>query len=441
MLASSEFGAFGLPILGRSHSDPRRMIEKPEMPMRSAVVAPSDEVRYAALAARVASEPASFPHVRALARGEGTSPAAVAALLIRHGHLEPPAWLRRRRCRAAAGLLIDTRLSIPDIAAATGFADEAAFREQFLAETRMPPEDYRRLGASNAFRLRLPGRYRVQDVLAYHGRDPASPSERVQERRLLKAITFGDRPAVLEIELAGRNAQCHVHGRSRPSPARMREAHAIAVRLLGLTANVRAFEARARRDPMLAPLVARRPGLHLPLTASVFDALCWAIIGQQINLAFACALRREILALAGSPIGDLIAHPTPARLAALDAATLRRRRFSRSKAEYLLDTAAAVAAGRFDPERLSERSAVEVEATFTSLRGIGTWTARYVMMRGVGFADAAPVGDVALAAALARCIGRSERPAADEVERLMQPFSPYRSLATFHLWASLRDET
>ncbi|MFS8608201.1 MAG: DNA-3-methyladenine glycosylase 2 family protein, partial [Gammaproteobacteria bacterium] len=131
----------------------------------------------------------------------------------------------------------------------------------------------------------------------------------------------------------------------------------------------------------------------------------------------------------------------PERVAALDIEELRRRRFSRAKAEYLLDAAAAVANGDLAPERLGDGSAVAAEQALTRMRGIGTWTARYVMMRGVGFADAAPVGDVALAAALARCIGRSERPAADEVERLMQPFSPYRSLATFHLWASLRDET
>lgn len=397
--------------------------------------------RYAALAARVASDPASYPDARALARADGSSVAAIESLLVRHAHLLPSAWLRRRRVAAAAELLAGTRRPVRAIAAAAGFTDDAAFRAEFLAEARMPPEDYRRLGASAAFSLELPARYRANDVLAYHGRDPASPSEKVQGMRLLKAVALGGRPTVLEIELGARRATCRVHDGPRPGAARMRAAHAVALRLLGLTADVRAFEARARRDPMLAPLVARRPGLHLPLTATTFDGLCWAIIGQQINLAFACALRREILALAGSPIGDLVAHPTPERLAALDVATLRRRRFSRSKAEYLLDTAAAVAAGSLDAERLADRSAVEVEAALTSLRGIGTWTARYVMMRGVGFADAAPVGDVALAAALARRVGSAERPGPGEVEAMMRPFSPYRSLATFHLWASLRDET
>src|SRR5690606_7799901 len=352
-----------------------------------------DAARYAALAARVGADPASYPDVRALAGAAETRPPAVESLLVRHAHLLPSEWLRRRRVGVAAELLTSTRRPVRAIAAATGFADNAALRAEFLAEARMPPEDYRRLGASTEFSLHLPARYRGRDVLAYHGRDPASPSEKVEGSRLLKAIVLGGRPTVLEIELAGRHAVCRVHGGSRPGAARMRAAHAVALRLLGLTANVRAFEARARRDAMLAPLVARRTGLHLPLTATVFDALCWAILGQQINLAFALSLRREILALAGSPVGHLVVHPTPERLAALDVATLRARRFSRSKAEYLLDTAAAVAAGRLDPEKFAGQSAVEVETSLTRLRGIGTCTARYVMMRGAGFADAAPVGE------------------------------------------------
>jgi 3-methyladenine DNA glycosylase/8-oxoguanine DNA glycosylase len=73
------------------------------------------------------------------------------------------------------------------------------------------------------------------------------------------------------------------------------------------------------------------------------------------------------------------------------------------------------------------------------LRGVGPWTARYTLMRGAGFADCAPIGDVALAAALQKLVAADERPDAAEVERLMQPWAPHRSLATCHLWASLKE--
>ena len=395
--------------------------------------------RFAALAARVRAAPASHADTAALAAAAGSSRAVLADLLQRHAHMTPAAWLARERVRAVLDRLAATRDRIDDVAAAAGFAGDADFRRRFLALAHLAPEDYRAMARSTAFVLRLPPGYRAREVLAYHARDPQSPCERVDGRRLLKALAGPDGTAVLEIAFEARRAECRVHAERRPGPASMQRVHAVTLRMLGLTADVRGFETRAGRDAHLAPLVARRRGLRLPLTPTTFDALCWAIIGQQINLAFASALRREILALAGEPVDGMIAHPSPERLAQLEAGELTKRRFSRSKAEYLLDTARAVAAGELDTEAIADGSAVVAERELTRLRGIGTWTARYVLMRGAGFADCAPVGDVALAAALQKLNFGSERPGPKEVEALMRPFAPYRSLATFHLWASLRD--
>jgi 3-methyladenine DNA glycosylase/8-oxoguanine DNA glycosylase len=166
--------------------------------------------------------------------------------------------------------------------------------------------------------------------------------------------------------------------------------------------------------------------------------LCWGIIGQQINIKFASALRREMVELAGEKIGGMRTHPTPAAVADIGVATLAARRYSRSKAQYLIDAAKAVAEGRLDIETLGEGSAIAAEKALTSQRGIGTWTARYVLLRG-GFADAAPVGDSALATALQRLHQLPQRPDADETARLMSRFAPHRSIATMHLWTYLKE--
>ena len=73
------------------------------------------------------------------------------------------------------------------------------------------------------------------------------------------------------------------------------------------------------------------------------------------------------------------------------------------------------------------------------MRGLGPWSAQYVMMRACGFADCVPVGDSGLATALERLHDLDERPGPDETRRLMEPFAPFRSLATFHLWRMLGD--
>jgi AraC family transcriptional regulator of adaptative response / DNA-3-methyladenine glycosylase II len=236
----------------------------------------------------------------------------------------------------------------------------------------------------------------------------------------------------VEIAVETGQAWVKVHADRKLGRGAMAALHAASLKMLALTNDVTQFETR---NPQLA---APRKGLRMPLLPTGFDALCWGIIGQQINIKFATNLRREMIEIAGERIGRMRAHPTPESVANIDVATLAARRYSRSKAQYLVDAAQAVADHRLDIEGLGEGSALAAEQALTRQRGIGIWTARYVLMRG-GFADAAPVGDVALAAALQKLHNLPERPDTDETARLMATFAPHRSLATMHLWTYLKE--
>src|SRR5690606_35739818 len=333
----------------------------------------------------------------------------LATLLRTHAHLTPAAWLKRERVRVACTLLLESRMRVVAVGEAAGFESESAFHRQFLAAARMTPGAYRALDGASVFMLQLPSGFRAEEILQYHGRDPSSPSERVTGNRIAKALVTPDGGAVLEIALEPGAAWCRVHTARKLGRDSMRLLHGAALRMLGLTADVAAFESRMARDPRTAALIAPRRGLRLPLAATAFEALCWAIVGQQINVPFAAALRRELLELAGPVVDGMRAHPSAEQVARLDRADLTRRRYSGSKADYVLTAARAAAAGELDPERLADGSAVAAERALKKLRGIGTWTARYVLMRGAGFADCAPVGDVALAAALQKLYGRAER--------------------------------
>jgi 3-methyladenine DNA glycosylase/8-oxoguanine DNA glycosylase len=177
----------------------------------------------------------------------------------------------------------------------------------------------------------------------------------------------------------------------------------------------------------------------VPLAPTVFEGLTWAIVGQQVNLAFAYKLRRTAIELAGQRLDPwLVAHPTPAELARLDPTDLGRRQFSRAKARALLE-AAARAARDLDLEALPAGAATAAEETLLALPGVGPWSAQYVLLRACGFADCVPAADAGLARALVHHFRLAERPDADEASRLMTPFAPHRSLATFHLWSSLGD--
>jgi len=384
------------------------------------------------LAARVARKPEEFADASALARAAGVSLTKLGDLYRDHAHLAPVAWLRRMRVRRAAQELLAGGDKVAEIGFGAGFESESVFHRQFLNQMRMTPGAYRALDGAEVFMLQMPAGYRAKEILGYHARDPLSVSEKSEGNRIWKALSTEDGPAVIEISIEPGQAWVKVHATRKLSRGSMAALHAAALKVLALTNDVSQFETRH------AAFVQNRRGLRMPLLPTGFDALCWGIIGQQINVKFASALRREIVALAGEKIGDMRAHPTPARVADIGVPVLAGRRYSRSKAQYLVDAAAAVAEGRLDIENLGEGSAIAAEKALTAQRGIGTWTARYVLMRG-GFADAAPVGDSALATALQRLHQLPERPDAEETARLMSQFAPHRSVATMHLWTYLKE--
>lgn len=406
-----------------------------------------------ALAARVRRQPGELPDLAALAAASGMGASKLNALFRRHFHVTPAGFLQRARVDAARKALLDgggRGRRVLDVGLDCGWDSSSAFHDAFRRATGLAPGDYRRLARKRELSLALPAGYLARPTLDYLGRDRESPSERAYEGGFAKALLLAGLPALLRVDLAlGRHgtagaARCRVEtpgGAPLPAEA-MGAAHEAALRLLGLAggAEPAPFLRRMGRQADLRRLVAGREGLRIPLAADVFEGLAWAIVGQQVNLAFAASLRRTVTELAGEPVGGgWIAIPAPAAVARLDPADLARRRFSRSKAEYLVGVARAAASGELPLDRLPEEAASRAERRLLALRGVGPWSAQYVMLRACGFADCLPVGDAGLAAALTRFFALARRPGPAETRQLTEPFAPYRSLATAHLWASLGD--
>lgn len=402
-----------------------------------------DLERVADLLAAMRRDPAAFPDVAALAAAAGLGASRLHELFRLHLHAGPADVLRRQRVAAAIARLLGgdehTGERVLDVGFAVGFDSASAFHAAFRRVARLAPGEVRDMPRRRGFRLALPADFRADLTWAFLGRDPESPTERVAPGRLARALDLAEGPAVLEVELAGGAAHCRVVAPGALSPASWQAAHRTALALLGLHDDPRPFERRlAREGNGLARLLDGRRGLRVPQAPSPFEGLTWAILGQQVNLAFAYRLRQRVIELAGRPAGGgLVAHPTAEAVAALDAADLVRRQLSRRKAEYLLDAAHAVAAGDLPLDELARGPAPALERALLARRGIGPWTARYVMLRACGLADCVPVGDAGLTAALERFYALPGRPGREETEALMLPFAPHRSFATNHLWTSL----
>jgi DNA-3-methyladenine glycosylase II len=288
------------------------------------------------------------------------------------------------------------------------------------------------------FSLPLPANYRLHDVLAFHSRDTESVAEEVSAERLRKGILLDGVPVVLDIGLSPASASCTVHADGKLAKAAQERVREAALSILGLRIDPEPFSAFAARDKMFGPLTRAQPGLRIVQSATVFEALTWAIIGQQINLSFAISLRRTFILQAGRQHSSgLWCYPAAADVARLEIDDLTSRKFSRAKAETLLRLARLVADGELDLDVSAANGIERISAALLAVKGIGPWTVNYGLLRGYGYADCSLHGDVAIRAALQALLGEDTKPDMPRTEKILAKYSPHRTMAAAHLWASL----
>jgi AraC family transcriptional regulator of adaptative response / DNA-3-methyladenine glycosylase II len=387
-----------------------------------------------ALVAEVRSNPAAFKDARSVVRRSGYGLTRCFELFRQHYHTTPADLLLRARIDTARNLLVTGKLPVIDVAGHAGFESLSAFHEHFRSFNGMTATDYRALGAAAGFTVDLPAGYPLAHLLRSLGRDPHSITERLLGTVYETSADLAGVPAVLRINFAVGSAEVSVESAAPLGVDQWIAAHHVVVGILGLEQDAPAFVRLARRLG-IGRLVAGRLGLRLVRTPSVWDGLLWCIIGQQINLAFACALKRRLIENTGTALpGGLYSLPTPAAIARLEAGDLRAWQYSRQKAEYLIGAARLVAAGTVDLAALPWQSATRAERILLDVRGLGPWSVNYVMMRSLGFADCVPLGDTGVTSGLQTLFKLEQRPDVDATKRLMNVFSPHRSLATAHLW-------
>lgn len=288
--------------------------------------------------------------------------------------------------------------------------------------------------------LALPPDYRVADLLAYHARDPEAVSERVERdtnsARLDKALVWSGLPARLSLQFQPGCVHASLH-LSRPHPVTPAHLGRYLRRMLGLDQNVAEFEARHRHHPALGRLIAARPGLRVAQSATPFEALSWAVTGQQISLAAALSLRRRLIRHVGIEVGEgLLCPPDVVHLAEVDETVLRHCGYSRAKAATLRHAARWVLHGHIGLEPVGGPEGLAALRTqWLAQPGIGPWTVDYMLLRGHAWLDASLHGDAAVRRGLGRLLGTAAPPDAPDTRDWLAAFAPWRALAAAHLWA------
>jgi DNA-3-methyladenine glycosylase II len=255
-----------------------------------------------------------------------------------------------------------------------------------------------------------------------------------------RVISLDDGPVALWVtQVAGPDAprlSVLLAGRPIDTPAEALVRSALN-RLLGLTVDLSPFAAMAASDPLLGPLAARLRGLRPPRFPTVFEALVNGVACQQLSLAVGIQLLNRLVADRGKATSDIPAgpkaFPDPEDLASLEPADLKRHGFSSTKARTIIETARAVVADDLDLEaleRVEDGAAIE---RLTSLRGIGRWTAEYVLLRGLGRLHIFPGDDVGAHNKLRHLFGIDAPLDHQAVQRLVARWHPYAGVVYFHL--------
>ncbi|HWE56449.1 MAG TPA: AlkA N-terminal domain-containing protein [Acidimicrobiales bacterium] len=335
------------------------------------------------------------------------------------------------RVQNARALLETTDLPVTDVAWAAGFGSVRQFNDRVREVFALTPSEIRDRRRPV---VRPPGSAIVAQLTYRPPLDLAASLEFLGHRAIpgvetwdgstyTAAIDLPHGPGLVGIDLAGVDK-----GGSHPAiPCQLRltdvRDYATAVsrvrRLLDLDADPGAVLHTFGDDPVLGPLVAQDPGRRLPGTTNPFELAVRAVVGQQISTLAARTVLGRIVARLGVPLEEpgRFAFPTPDAVAGAGADELP---MPTRRADTLRALAAAVADGRIALDPGADRD--ETERRLLELPGVGSWTAAYMRMRGLGDPDVFLPKDLVLMRAA---------PGVDPAA-----WKPWRSYAVVHLWAT-----
>lgn len=208
-------------------------------------------------------------------------------------------------------------------------------------------------------------------------------------------------------------------------------------RLLGTRVDLRDWYRTAEGDPRLEPLADRFRGMKPPQLLTVFETLVNAFACQQLSLIVGLELLNRLAVVCdvrrGTGARSRYGFPGPDDVVRHPAADYRAIGFSRQKVDALLALAQGIHNGRLAIEGFAPYTDAEVIARLRELRGVGRWTAEYVLLRGLGRLHVFPGDDVGAQKSLARWLGRRAPLDYAGVNKATEKWQPYAGMLYFHL--------
>jgi DNA-3-methyladenine glycosylase II len=227
-------------------------------------------------------------------------------------------------------------------------------------------------------------------------------------------------PDVLAVRLEGPGADAH-------------DLAAMVRRSLGTDVDLRAFYAGAATIPWLHAIAAAAIGVKPPRYPSLWEAVCNAVVYQQVSIHAAAAILRRVIERYAFPVDAdgvrLFPFPTPRILIDADPVELRDLGLSVNKINALKAVGAAIEAGELDETGLQLLPTPQLLEALVTHKGIGPWTAAVVALRGFGRLDVFPMNDSGVAKALRTYTGDP----LTQPEPIIEALRPQQGMLYYHL--------
>lgn len=289
----------------------------------------------------------------------------------------------------------------------------------------------------------VPPLFNFEECLWFLDRGYDDCLHQVKEDAVWKAIEVAGKPVLLKVSGTGSGLEVSIL-KGGSGQAVQEAVESFVQDWFDLGRELKPFYTLLRKEKKLAYMPQRYAGLRLMGIPDLFEALCWSIIGQQINLTFAYRLKRRLTEAYGTaiPYGKQTFYlfPSPAALMQVPAMAWKEMQFSGMKASYLTGLGQVFADGSLSKAMLQQLpSFLSQQQALTALRGIGIWTANYALMKSLRVGEAIPYGDVGLLQALVQHDLINDRKDQAGIDRLFSAFRGWESYLVFYLWRSLAE--
>jgi AraC family transcriptional regulator, regulatory protein of adaptative response / DNA-3-methyladenine glycosylase II len=364
-------------------------------------------------------------------------------LFLKHVGATPIAVAQTRRILLAKQLLHETRLPMSQIALASGFGSIRRFNEVFQDLFKRPPTDIRRglspeithvAGGEIALKLRFRAPYDWNGVETFLRQRLYDGVEGLDGGVYSRSFLIDGIAGIVRIG-RGEGDWLNVWIKSQ-SLVCLPKVIAKVRNVFDLASDPAAISQHLSDSPLLTNLITQRPGLRLPASWDGFEGVVRAILGQQITVKAAIGLGNKLTAALGRPLPEEIKSDGAVSLsfpAPLDVATADLSFMPMPKLRQR--TLSAVAAAFVEQPDILDGPVSEVQQRLARLPGIGPWTLDYIVLRVLRDPDSMPATDVALVRAITAVTQRPCTP--QDLVRESQSWTPWRSYAAQHLWASL----